>query len=90
LLSRTRVAALDWWKLPVSRKILDAVYIVGSFAGSMLIASNTGLNWWGYVFFLAAAISGTWLLIKSNASGSLLLVNVGYAIINSIGLVRYW
>lgn len=66
------------------------MYIVGSFAGSILIALNVGLNWWGYVFFLSAALSGIWLLRGSTASSSLMLVNVIYAIVNTVGLVRYW
>lgn len=85
-----KVAVLKWWNQPLSRRVADTVYIVGSFTGSILIALNVGLNWWGYVFFLSAALSGIWLLRGSNASFSLVLVNIVYAVVNTVGLVRYW
>ncbi len=68
---------------------LDAVYLLGSFGGSLLIALNVGQNVLGYVCFLAASIAGVILIRGSNISWSFMLVTGSYAIINTIGIIRY-
>ena len=70
------------------KKICDFVYIVGSFGGALLIALNIGMNLFGYLLFFLASLASLWLLSKSNASRSLFIVAVGFAIINLIGVFR--
>ena len=69
--------------------VLDVVYVVGSLVGATLIASNSGHNVLGYVCFFVSSIAGTWLLLKSNASKSLLFINAYYALVNLVGIIRY-
>jgi len=69
--------------------VLDFVYMAGSFIGAALIASNTGYNVVGYILFFMSSIAGIFLLKNSNASKSLLIVTLYYAVVNLIGIVRY-
>lgn len=71
------------------KKVADAVYLVGSIAGSALIASNAGMNQIGYVLFLLSSLAGIYLLKNSNASKSLMIVTIYFSVINTIGLIRY-
>lgn len=73
----------------VTKYILDAIYIGGSFGGAAIIAANIGLNVVGYVMFLSSSIAGIFLLRKSDASKSFMIVTVYYAIVNAVGIVRY-
>lgn len=71
------------------RFIADFVYISGSLIGSGLIASNTGLNVFGYCLFFVSSLAGVYLLRGTNASKSLLVVTLYYAAVNLIGIYRY-
>jgi hypothetical protein len=71
-------------------KIVDGIYLATSFAGAAIIAANVNANVLGYVLFLVSSILGAYLVMKSNASRSLLIVNIVFAIINVVGIVRYY
>jgi hypothetical protein len=68
----------------------ENLYRASSLIGAVLIALNVGQNVTGYWLFLMSSILGGWLAYKSNASRSLVEVNVMFGIINIIGIVRYW
>jgi hypothetical protein len=76
---------LQWFTV---KRALDAVYLTGSFVGAALVALNVGLQVWGFVFFFMSSIAGILLLRNSNASWSLMVVTVYYAIINLVGIIR--
>lgn len=71
------------------RMIADIIAVGGSVIGSTLIASNTGYNASGYVFFILASIATLYLLSVSTASRSLYVVNLYFVFINLVGLMRY-
>jgi hypothetical protein len=70
-------------------KIVNFVYLATSIVGALLIAANIQANLIGYVLFLISSILGAYLVTISNASRSLLIVNIVFAIINVIGIVRH-
>ena len=71
------------------KKLADIVTMGGAVGGSLLIASNTGLNLPGYALFLASSVAGTYLLRKTkDAPKSLLLTNVFFVAVNVFGLFR--
>lgn len=69
--------------------IADALFLAGNIAGSTLIAMNIGLNFYGYLAFIAGSLAGTYLLLNSNASKSILLITLYFFVINVVGVVRY-
>ena len=69
-------------------RIADVIYLGSSMVGALLVALNIGLQFEGYALFLVSSISGSYLVLKSNASRSLLWVNGLFAIINIVGMVR--
>ncbi len=83
ILFRTPIieAIKEWW--------IDAIALVGSVVGSILVASNTGLTLYGYICFLVASFASIVILRKSHVSKSMLFLNWYYVVINCVGVVRY-
>jgi uncharacterized membrane protein YhhN len=71
------------------KRILDVLALGGAMIGSALIASNSGYNVLGYLFFLISSLASTKLLFSSDASRSLLWTNLWFVCMNIIGIVRY-
>ena len=74
----------------IKKLIADAIYLGGSLGGSTLIALNIGMNAYGYMLFLLASLAGIYLLMKSDASRSLMIVTLYFTGVNFMGMVRYW
>lgn len=70
------------------KRIIDAMYLIFSVAGAVLVALNIGYQLVGYILFLLSSILGSVLILGSNASRSLLTVNIIFAIINIVGIIR--
>lgn len=70
------------------KRILDVVYLTSSFLGAVLIAANVGAQLLGYCLFLVSSIVAVFLLYRSDASRSLLIVNIMFALINLLGIFR--
>lgn len=70
------------------KKTVEVIYLVTSIAGALLIALNINANLTGYYLFFLSSCAGAYLAYHSNASRSLLTVNVIFGIINVIGIVR--
>lgn len=70
------------------KKILDAIYLTCSIIGATIVASNSGYQLLGYVVFMISSIAGMFLIMKSNISRSVLIVNVIYLAINAFGIYR--
>ena len=68
---------------------LEWIFTLGQVFGSIIIASNLGINVLGYVFFLASSIAGIVLLRGTHAARSVVLVNVYFTVVDTIGIVRY-
>ena len=71
------------------KKLIDVIYLVTSITGALLIALNVGSNVHGYLLFLISSCCGAWIALKSNVSKSILTVNIIFACINVLGLIRY-
>lgn len=72
-----------------SFSLLEWIFTLGQVLGSLIIASNLGINGLGYVFFLASSIAGIVLLRGTHAARSVVLVNVYFTVVNTIGIIRY-
>jgi hypothetical protein len=70
------------------KKSMEVAYLVTSIIGAILIASNIDANLIGYCLFFVSSCCGAYLAYHSNASRSLLMVNVIFGIINLFGIVR--
>ena len=73
-----------------TKRLIEAVYLVTSALGALIIAANINANVYGYLLFLAGSVAGSYLVVESKAPKSLLYVNIMFGCINVIGLVRYW
>lgn len=73
----------------VLRYWLDALAVGGSVMGSLVVASNLGINWLGYAFFLVGSITSVILLRRSNVNRSMVWLNLYYVAVNVFGLIRY-
>lgn len=71
------------------KKFAEAVYLATSAIGATLIALNVNANVLGYCLFLVSSVVGGYLAYNSNASRSILTVNVMFGIINIVGIWRY-
>ena len=71
------------------KKILDIVALGGAMIGSWLIAGNSGMQVYGFMFFLASSLASTYLLVKSDASKALLLTNLWFIGMNIRGIWSY-
>ena len=72
----------------MKQKIIDTVYLCTSITGALLVALNIGTQMLGYTLFLISSIAGIFLLLRSNASKSLIIVSAVFAMINVIGIIR--
>lgn len=70
------------------KRVVEVIYFLSAFAGAILVALNIGLQLPGYILFLVSSVAGSYLVLISDASRSLLWVNVMFAIINVVGIVR--
>jgi nicotinamide riboside transporter PnuC len=65
---------------------------IGSFTGiigAILVAMNFEFSKFGYIFFIISSI--TWgIQANKNKDKALLLINVAFTIINSIGIYRWF
>lgn len=67
---------------------LDIVYMTTSITGALLVAANIGAQLVGYTLFLISSLTAIFLLTRSNASKSLIIVNLVFALINLVGIIR--
>ena len=74
--------------LTMKKRLADIIYLASSAIGALLVALNIGMQLEGYALFLISSISGIYLLLKSDASRSLVWVNAMFAVINIIGIIR--
>ena len=72
------------------KRFWEAVYLVTSALGAAIIAFNINANVVGYCFFLVSSVVGGVMAYNSNASHTIWKVNVLFAVINIIGIVRYF
>lgn len=70
------------------KKIADILFVISNAVGALLIASNIGLHLYGFISFLIGNIFGMYLLKQSNASKSLMIIQVMFTVINIIGIIR--
>tara|TARA_R110000824_G_scaffold64402_2_gene168249 strand:+ start:20279 stop:20485 length:207 start_codon:yes stop_codon:yes gene_type:complete len=56
--------------------------------GASIVASNTGITWYGYFFFIASCLAWGYVAIKRK-DYSLLSLNIIFLVINCVGLIRY-
>ena len=68
--------------------ILEVIYIITAMTGAAIVASNIGENLIGYWVFLVSSAIGAHLAYHSNASRSIVIVNVIFGCINVIGIIR--
>jgi hypothetical protein len=73
----------------LKRRLIDYGYLTSSVVGAALVASNTGTQVVGFSIFLVSNILGIMLLRGTTASKSLVWVNLIFASINVMGIVRY-
>lgn len=71
------------------KRVLDFLAVAGAVGGSTLIASNVGLNVLGYALFLISSLASLQLLRQSDASKSLIVINLWFTAMNVLGIVRY-
>ena len=57
--------------------------------GAFIIASNTGLNHLGYIFFLLSSILYIIFGIKID-NLNIIVLNIVFIIANILGLINYW
>ena len=70
------------------KKFVEILYFICAFSGAVLVALNVGLQLPGYILFLISSVAGSYLVLISNASRTLLWVNLMFMVINFIGIVR--
>lgn len=70
------------------KAILDIIYMVSSIGGAAVVAANIGAQVLGYTLFLISSVTALILLLSSNASRSLVVVNSIFTVINVVGLIR--
>ncbi len=73
----------------MNKTLLDIIALGGAMVGSLLLAANIGLNFVGYIFFLASSLASLYLLLKSNVSKSVVAMTAWFVLMNVVGLVRY-
>lgn len=69
--------------------LVDWVGAVSGIMGAIIIASNIGVNWIGYVVFLVSSVCYSYLGWKVNRKG-LMTMNLLFIVINIIGLIRWF
>lgn len=68
---------------------LDWVGALSGIIGALIIASNIGINWIGYIIFLVSSLCYSYLGWKVNRKG-LMVMNLFFIVINIIGLIRWF
>jgi uncharacterized membrane protein YqjE len=72
------------------KTLCDILAVVGNIVGAILVAfsaKSPNLAIAGYLFFLVGAIFSIWLLRHSNASKSLISINIYFIVVNVIGII---
>lgn len=72
----------------MKKKIADIIFVASNAIGASLIALNTGLQLYGFISFLIGNFVGMYLLKGSNASKSLFVIQLMFAVINIVGIIR--
>lgn len=70
------------------KQTADIIYLVTAFAGAIIVASNIGQARLGYSIFFVSSLTALYLLAISNASRSLIAVNILFMGINIYGIIR--
>ena len=70
------------------KQFIDIIYLVTAFAGAIIVASNIGHARLGYSIFFVSSLAALYLLAISNASRSLIAVNILFMGINIYGIIR--
>lgn len=70
--------------------ILGAVTFLFSVIGSLLIALNINYELCGYFFFTISALTGAYLLNKSDVNRTMLWTNIYFFCVNILGIIRHW
>lgn len=70
------------------KQLADIIYLVTAFAGAITVASNIGQARLGYSIFFVSSLAALYLLAISNASRSLIAVNILFMGINIYGIIR--
>lgn len=68
---------------------LDWVFLFGQISGSLLVAANIGLNVLGYTCYLVSSIAGIALMWGTTVAPSILVITMYFAVVNTIGIIRY-
>ena len=76
------------WLWTVKKRLAEIFYFASAAAGALLVALNIGYQLEGYIFFLISSFLGSYLVLISDASRSILWVNVMFGVINIIGIIR--
>ena len=61
---------------------------VTGLAGAIIVSSNIGITGWGYIIFIASAISLAWVSWYLKRWG-IFTMSVGYTLINAWGIWRW-
>lgn len=70
------------------KQIIEWLYLVTAFVGAIIVASNIGQARLGYSIFFVSSLAALYLLAISNASRSLVVVNIFFMGINIYGILR--
>ena len=70
------------------KQLADIIYLVTAFVGAIIVASNIGQARLGYSIFFVSSLAALYLLAISNASRSLVAVNILFMGIDIYGIIR--
>lgn len=70
------------------KQIIEWLYLVTAFVGAIIVASNIGHARLGYSIFFVSSLAALYLLAISNASRSLVVVNILFMGIDIYGIIR--
>ncbi len=73
-----------------AKPLLDLVSAGGAMIGSLLIATNTSLSKYGYIFCAVGAVASVAIMRGSNVRRSQIVINVWYVLVNLFGIVRWF
>lgn len=68
---------------------LDWFGAITGIIGAIIVASNLGITWFGYVAFLMSSVTYSYFGWKVKRNG-ILTMNLFFIIINVIGLIRWF
>lgn len=69
---------------------IGIVAMIANISGSLLVASNTGNTWYGYLLYFVGIVPSTWLMYVSDVNKTLLLTNFYFFAVTIFGVIRYW